>query len=185
MLVCGEDLGMVPATVPSVMEDLGILSLEIQRMPKDEDREFGHPADYPYMSVCSTSSHDMSTVRGWWEEDRGLVQRFYNSILGHQGEAPYFCEPWIAEAVLVQHLYSPSMWAVFPLQDLLAIDGGLRREKPQEEQINVPANPNHYWQYRMHMNLEDLNKEADFNQKLAHLIQVSGRGIQQLEKEMV
>ncbi|MEL6192326.1 MAG: 4-alpha-glucanotransferase [Bacteroidota bacterium] len=185
MLVCGEDLGMVPATVPSVMDELGILSLEIQRMPKDEDREFGHPADYPYMSVCSTSSHDMSTVRGWWEEDRGLVQRFYNSILGHQGEAPYFCEPWIAESVLVQHLYSPSMWAVFPLQDLLAIDGGLRREKPQEEQINVPANPNHYWQYRMHMNLEDLIKETDFNQKLAHLIQVSGRGIQQLEKEMV
>ncbi|MEM6765375.1 MAG: 4-alpha-glucanotransferase [Bacteroidota bacterium] len=185
MLVCGEDLGMVPATVPSVMDELGILSLEIQRMPKDQHREFGHPADYPYMSVCSTSSHDMSTIRGWWEEDRELVQRFYETILGHNDAAPYFCEPWIAEEVLVQHLYSPSMWAVFPIQDLLAIDGQIRREMPQEEQINVPANPNHYWQYRMHMNLEELITETSFSQKLAGLIQKSGRGIQQVEKEKV
>jgi 4-alpha-glucanotransferase len=34
MLICGEDLGMVPHCVPDVMEQLGILSLEIQRMPK-------------------------------------------------------------------------------------------------------------------------------------------------------
>ncbi|MFX6027817.1 4-alpha-glucanotransferase, partial [Acinetobacter baumannii] len=49
MIVCGEDLGLVPACVPDVMKQLGLLSLEIQRMPKDATREFFHPNDAPYM----------------------------------------------------------------------------------------------------------------------------------------
>ena len=69
MLVCGEDLGMIPGCVAWVMNDLRILSLEIQRMPKDPAQEFGHPDWYPYRSVCTISTHDMSTLRGWWEED--------------------------------------------------------------------------------------------------------------------
>lgn len=40
MLVCGEDLGMIPDCVAWVMNDLRILSLEIQRMPKDPKQEF-------------------------------------------------------------------------------------------------------------------------------------------------
>ena len=82
MLVCGEDLGMVPHCVPDVMKQLGILSLEIQRMPKDPAKEFSHPADAPYLSVIMPSTHDMSTVRGWWEEDRNKTQRFFNHELG-------------------------------------------------------------------------------------------------------
>jgi 4-alpha-glucanotransferase len=76
MLICGEDLGMVPHCVPDVMEQLGILSLEIQRMPKDATKEFFHPNDAPYLSVVTPSTHDMSTIRGWWEEDRGRTQHF-------------------------------------------------------------------------------------------------------------
>jgi 4-alpha-glucanotransferase len=175
MLVCGEDLGMVPDCVPGVMNELGILSLEIQRMPKDSAKEFAHPGDAPYLSVVSPSTHDMSTVRGWWEEDRTVTQRFFNHSLGQGGEAPWFCEPWIAEVVLNQHLHSPAMWTIFPLQDLFAIDGDLRKEDPHSERINVPANSQHHWEYRMHIGLEDLMKADDFNQKLRHLIQASGR----------
>jgi 4-alpha-glucanotransferase len=47
MLICGEDLGMVPRCVPDVMKQLGILSLEIQRMPKETTKEFFHPNDAP------------------------------------------------------------------------------------------------------------------------------------------
>ncbi|RMG56551.1 MAG: 4-alpha-glucanotransferase [Bacteroidetes bacterium] len=175
MLVCGEDLGMVPASVPGVMRELGLLSLEIQRMPKDPKQEFFHPADAPYLSVVSTSTHDMPTLRGWWEEDRDVTQGFFNRILGKEGEAPYFCEPWIAQMVLIQHLHSPSMWAILPLQDLLAIDGELRRENPQEEQINVPANPRHYWRYRMHVSLEDLLAQEGYNRFLRGFVEGSGR----------
>lgn len=175
MLVCGEDLGMVPDCVPGVMEELGMLSLEIQRMPKETGRHFGHPADAPYLSVVSPSSHDMSTVRGWWEEDRAVTQQFYNEVLKHPGDAPFYCEPWICQEILEHHLASPAMWAIFPLQDLLAIDGDLRIENPHAERINVPANPKHYWQYRMHLDLETLAAEKEFNKGLKDLVKQAGR----------
>ncbi len=175
MLICGEDLGMVPHSVPEVMQQLGILSLEIQRMPKNPQTEFFHPKDAPYLSVVTPSSHDMSTIRGWWEEDREKTQRFYNNILGEQGEAPYFCDSWVNRAIVLQHLYSPAMWSIFQMQDILGMSENLRRENPNEERINIPANPNHYWNYRMHIGLEQLLKEKDFNNELKDYIINSGR----------
>jgi 4-alpha-glucanotransferase len=175
MLICGEDLGMVPACVPDVMKQLGFLSLEIQRMPKDPKSEFFHPNDAPYLSVVTPSTHDMSTVRGWWEEERSKTQRFYNNEIGQYGEAPVFCEAWVNKQVVIQHLYSPSMWAVFQMQDILGIDEKLRRQDPNEERINVPANPKHYWKYRMHVSLEELLRQKPFTNELKQLITASGR----------
>ncbi len=176
MLICGEDLGMVPHCVPDVMKELGILSLEIQRMPKATGITFFHPKDAPYLSVVTPSTHDMSTLRGWWEEDRDLSQRFFNEILGYEGKAPWFCEPWLNRAILWQHFQSPAMWSIFQLQDLLGIDGKLRRENPQEERINVPANPKNYWQYRVHIALEDLLTAEEFNGDVRKMVTESGRG---------
>ncbi len=175
MLVCGEDLGMVPDCVPDVLHELGILRLFIQRMPKETDREFGYLHDAPYLSVASPSTHDMSTLRGWWEEDREQTNRYFRSMLGHSGEAPPQCEPWIVEEILIQHLYSSAMWTIFPIQDLLATDEELRREEVHEERINVPGNPENQWKYRMHLNLEDLNREKGFNRKIEGMIRASGR----------
>ncbi len=175
MLVCGEDLGLVPACVPDVMRQLGLLSLEIQRMPKDPKRTFFHPSDAPYLSVVTPSTHDMSTIRGWWEEDKERIQQFYNHELGQSGEAPYYCEAWINTAIVIQHLYSPSMWTVFQLQDLMGMDAALRKEDPHGERINIPADPKHYWRYRMHVTLESLLQQDDFNSTLQGFIQQSGR----------
>ena len=176
MLICGEDLGLVPACVPDLMQQMGLLSLEIQRMPKDNTKEFFHPNDAPYLSVVTPSTHDMSTIRGWWEEDKTKIQKFYNHDLGKEGGAPYYCEAWINKLIVVQHLYSPAMWAIFQLQDLMGIDDAIRTENPNDERINVPANPKHYWRYRMHISLEDLQKEKVFNDELKGLIERSGRG---------
>ena len=175
MLVCGEDLGMIPDCVPSVMAGEQILSLEIQRMPKDPKVEFGSTYDYPYLSICTTGTHDMNPLRAWWEEDRGVTQRFYNQVLGAWGDAPYFCEPWICEQVISMHLKSPAMLTVLPLQDWLAMDGELRRENPHDERINVPANSRHYWRYRMHITLEELLKAERLNDMITHKIAESGR----------
>lgn len=175
MLVCGEDLGMVPHCVPDLMQQLGILSLEIQRMPKDPHKEFFHPNDAPYMSVITPSTHDMSTVRSWWEENREKTQHFFNNVLGQWGEAPVYCEPWINRAIVLQHLYSPAMWSIFQLQDILGMSETLRRENPHDERINNPANPRHYWQYRMHIPLEELVREKDFNDELRGYVVNSGR----------
>jgi 4-alpha-glucanotransferase len=175
MLVCGEDLGMVPACVPEVMTQLGLLSLEIQRMPKALGQEFSRPKDAPYLSVVTPSTHDMSTIRGWWKEDRNLIRKFYNQELGQPGNAPEECEPWLNKAIVSQHLASPAMWSIFQLQDLLGMDGRLRRNHPEDERINVPANPNNYWRYRTHLTLESLLREQAFNDGLRNSIKQSGR----------
>lgn len=176
MLICGEDLGMVPESVPGVMSDLGILSLEIQRMSKTPTTEFLKAEHIPYLSVASPSTHDMSPIRLWWEELKWEEKRrFLQNELGITGEPPYYLEPWLATIIIKQHLDWKSMWIVFPLQDILAIDDKLRRENPIAERINVPANPQHYWRYRMHLTLEQLLLEDKFNQKVERLIIMSGR----------
>ena len=175
MLVCGEDLGMVPHCVPDVMKQTGILSLEIQRMPKDVNREFFNPAYAPYLSVVTPSTHDMSTIRGWWEEDRVKTQKFFNEELGQWGDAPFFCDAWINRAIVQQHLHSPAMWSIFQLQDLLGMDENIRRENPNDERINVPSIPNYYWRYRIHIYLEDLIKAKPFNEQLKEMVKSSGR----------
>jgi 4-alpha-glucanotransferase len=175
MLVCGEDLGMVPDSVPDVMNELEILSLEIQRMPKKQNTEFAMPADAPYNSVCTTSTHDMNPIRAWWEEDPNITQRFYNRALGMQGIAPEKCEQWIAERIIQQHLESKAMWIILPWQDWIALDAKLSHEHPFAERINVPSNPRNFWCYRMHIPLEKLLKEEKFNTKLGEMIKKAGR----------
>ncbi len=175
MLICGEDLGLVPACVPDVMRQLGLLSLEVQRMPKELNKEFSRPRAAPYLSVVTPGTHDMSTIRGWWEEDRNRTQRFYNHELGLPGEAPPHCEAWINKAVILQHLASPAMWAVLQLQDLLGMDDKLRRADFDAERINVPANPKNQWHYRMHLTLEKLLQADQFNFDLKAMIQQNDR----------
>ncbi|MDO9154128.1 MAG: 4-alpha-glucanotransferase [Paludibacter sp.] len=175
MLVCGEDLGMVPDSVPNVMNELEILSLEIQRMPKKPNTEFAMPADAPYLSVCTTSTHDMNPLRAWWEEDANVSQRFYNRALGMQGTAPEKCEQWIAERIVEQHLESNAMWIILPLQDWIAVESTLCLDHPYAERINVPSNPRNFWCYRMHIALEKLLKEEKFNNKLKEMIEKAGR----------
>ncbi len=175
MLVCGEDLGMVPDSVPDVMNALEIVSLEIQRMPKKPNTEFALPADAPYRSVCTTGTHDMNPLRAWWEEDHAISQRFYNQVLGMQGPAPLECQTWIIERIIQQHLDSKAMLIILPWQDWIAIDAGLRHEHPFAERINVPSNPRNFWCYRMHITLEQLLTEDRFNDKVKEMISTSGR----------
>jgi 4-alpha-glucanotransferase len=144
-------------------------------MPKRVGLEFSRPGDAPYLSVVTPSTHDMSTIRGWWEEDYALTQKFYNQELHRPGEAPTHCDPAINRAIVRQHLESPAMWSIFQLQDLLGMDEALRRDDPSAERINVPAIPQFYWRYRMHLTLEKLQKAEAFNHELAELIKKSGR----------
>lgn len=175
MLVCGEDLGMIPDCVAWVMNDLRILSLEIQRMPKNPAEEFGRLNEYPYRSVCTFSTHDMSTLRGWWEEDYQQTQRYYNQMLGHYGTAPAIATPELCEEVVRNHLYSNSILCILSLQDWLSMDGKWRNPNVQEERINIPANPRHYWRYRMHLTLEQLMKAESLNEKIRELVKQTGR----------
>jgi 4-alpha-glucanotransferase len=175
MLVCAEDLGMVPDCVPWVMNELKILSLELQSMPKDPKVRFGHLSRNPYRSVCTISSHDMPTLRQWWDEDMGRTQEYYNTMLYREGAAPHPLPGWLASDIIARHLASPSMLCVLSIQDWLAIDENLRLPDQNAERINIPANPRHYWRYRMHLNLEDLMENQEFTNIIIKLINESGR----------
>lgn len=175
MLVCAEDLGMVPDCVPWVMDELKILSLELQSMPKDPSVKFGHLSRNPYRSVCTISSHDMPTLRMWWDENIQRTQEYYNTMLYRQGSAPHPLPGWLASDIISRHLTSPSMLCILSIQDWLATDEALRLPDADAERINIPATPKHYWRYRMHLNIEDLAADKRFVQNITEMISQSGR----------
>ena len=170
MLTCGEDLGMIPACVPDVMREEGILSLEIERMPKELGVAVGNTSTYPYFSVTATSTHDMANIRSWWQEDKELTQRYWRDILHLEGEPEKECSALTAQRIIERQMLSSSILAILPLQDWLATDESLRQADPASERINIPANPNHYWRYRMHLTLEELLTQHKFNQHIGQLV---------------
>ena len=175
MLVCGEDLGMVPACVGPVMKQLGILSLEIQAMPKAFGVPFAQLHENPYRSVDTIFTHDMPTLRLWWKEDKNRTQLYYNNVLEHDGTAPSEPFGWLCEEIVAHHLNSPSMLCLISLQDWLAMDEGLRNPNLEEERINVPANPKNYWRYRMHLPISKLLEAKTLNDRIKLLIERSER----------
>ncbi|CAL1352309.1 unnamed protein product [Linum trigynum] len=175
MLACGEDLGLIPACVHPVMQELGMIGLRIQRMPSEPDLKFGVPSQYSYMTVCAPSCHDCSTLRAWWEEDAERRQQYFKTIFGSDELPPDTCLPAIANFIIRQHVESPSMWAIFPLQDLLALKEDYTKRPANEETINDPTNPKHYWRYRVHVTLETLMKDSELKSIIKGLISGSGR----------
>eukprot|EP00257_Ricinus_communis_P026524 XP_025013938.1 4-alpha-glucanotransferase DPE2 isoform X2 [Ricinus communis] len=175
MLACGEDLGLIPACVHPVMQELGLIGLRIQRMPSEPDLEFGIPSKYSYMTVCAPSCHDCSTFRAWWEEDEERRLRFFKIVVGSDILPPSQCTPDVACFIIRQHVEAPSMWAIFPLQDLLALKKEYMTRPATEETINDPTNPKHYWRYRVHVTLESLMKDKELKSTLKGLIHGSGR----------
>ena len=176
MLMCAEDLGMVPECVPWAMNRLHILSLEIQSMPKEAGCRFAHLSHYPYLSVCTTSTHDTPTMRAWWDEDADRAQAYFTQMLHHDGAAPHPMPGWLAKDIVERNLMAPSALCILPLQDWLAIDEGLRLPDAGAERINIPADPHHLWRYRMHLNIEELAAATRFNETIKQLVEASGRG---------
>lgn len=172
MLVCAEDLGMVPDCVAWVMDQLRILSLELQQMPKDPKVKFGILSRNPYRSVCTLSTHDMPTLRQWWDEDYERTQVYYSSMLYRGGAAPHPLPGWLARDIIANQLTCPSMLCILSLQDWFALDEKLRLPDTDAERINIPANPRHYWRYRMHINIEDLIADKEYNDAIKELVKL-------------
>ena len=170
MLCCAEDLGMVPECVPWVMRRLEMLSLEMESMPKGWER-FGRLEQNPYLSVATISSHDTPTLRMWWDEDEARTETYYHDILHHHGKAPHPLTGELAAEIIEHHMRCPSMLCIISLQDWLATDEGLRLPDASAERVNIPANPHHYWRYRMHLDLEDLLRNKAFATKVRNLVQ--------------
>ncbi|XAR48322.1 4-alpha-glucanotransferase [Bertholletia excelsa] len=182
MLACGEDLGLIPSCVHPVMQELGLIGLRIQRMPSEPGLEFGIPSQYPYMTVCAPSCHDCSTLRAWWEEDEERRCRYFKTIVGSDRSPPCQCVPEITYFILQRHVEAPSMWAIFPLQDLLALKEEYTARPAAEETINDPTNPKHYWRYRVHVTLESLLNDKELKTTIKDLVRGSGRSYPRSEE---
>ncbi len=175
LLACGEDLGMLPDCVEPVLDHLRILTLEIQQMPKHPGFEYTHLESNPIRSVCTISTHDMSPLRLWWQENPERRQRYYITMLQKEGRAPEQLPAHLAEEIIARHLYCPSMLCILQLQDWLAMDGELRGKRPQDERINTPSDPYNRWQYRMHLTIEQLLAASRYNNKVKTMITRSRR----------
>ena len=171
MLTCGEDLGMLNESVHRCMARLNILSLEVEIMPKEYGRTLADPAGYPYSSVCATSTHDTPTLRMWL----GKLLNTSSETDTETGLSIPDASPEECLKVLRRNLSAPSMLAIFPLQDWLSINGKLRNKYVNSERINDPADPDHEWKYRMHLDLEDLNAADAYNSQLRELLEECNR----------
>ena len=176
MLACAEDLGMVPACVKDVLDKLKILSLQIERMPKKSGVLFDRSEENPYLSVCPTSTHDTSTLRGWWSEEASNNNVYFREVLNNSGIAPADCDTWLCKSIIERHLLSPSIFTIIPLQDWFSLLEELRRDDFENERINNPSNPLNYWGYRMHIEIKELITNIKFITIVKTLVQSSGRG---------
>ena len=103
------------------------------------------------------------------------TQQYYQSVLHRVGDAPDECTSEIAEQIIRNHLHASSMLTIIPLQDWFAFSDELKRTDTVSERINIPENPNHIWNYRMHITLEQLLHANELNQKICEMIESSGR----------
>ena len=175
MLVCAEDLGMLPDCVEPVLDQLRILTLEVQQMSKQQGFEYAHLDANPIRSVCTITTHDMPSLRQWWQENPERRQRYYVTMLQKEGRAPEQLPPHLAEEIVARHLYCPSMLCLLSLQDWLSMDSELRSKHPQDDRINTPSDPYSRWQYRMHLTIEELLQADRYNNKVRTMIQRSKR----------
>jgi 4-alpha-glucanotransferase len=175
MLICAEDLGMLPDCVEPVLDQLRILTLEVQLMPKRQGFEFAHLEANPIRSVCTVTTHDMPSLRLWWQDNPERRQRYYVTMLQKEGRAPEQLPAHLAEEIIARHLYSPSMLCILSLQDWLAMDSELWNKNPREERINIPSDPYNHWQWRMHIKIEDLLTSDRFNSKIRTMVERSKR----------
>ena len=170
MLPCAEDLGAVPACVPKVLSQLGILGLRVVRWHREWTKA-GEPFvpfdEYPELSVCTPAVHDSSCLREWW--DREADQKVFCDFLGIPS-LPRVYNPGTARLVLSKVASAASRFRVFQIQDLLHLSNRWYAADPASERINVPGTMNDFnWTYRLPAAIEELMKDEDLLRAVSEL----------------
>lgn len=161
MLLCAEDLGMLPHSVSEVLSECEILSLEILRMPKKSVAHIVRKEDIPLLSVLSTSTHDMPTLRAWWQE----LSEDDREELGHFYGTP--SSPSLSAKGLVSALFETSaLFVILPLQDWCVLSGYGSGIDPRSERINIPEDAQHIWNYRMCGTIETLRADTELKEQI-------------------
>ena len=173
MLVCAEDLGTVPNCVPEVLQELKILALRIERWTRQwaqEGQPYVSASQYPRLSVCTTSCHDTSSLRGLWKEG-DFDRQLYWKHLGQAGAPPEELGPDHVCEILAHLFASNSLLAIPPLQDYLALGTRWLPANPDEERVNIPGTVGpHNWAWRTPCTVEELSSAVELNQAILELV---------------
>ena len=126
--------------------------------------------DYPRLSVCTTSCHDTSTLRGLWEE-ADFDKSFYWSHAQLPGIAPEKLSPPVVRDILAHVFTANSLFCIPPLQDYLALSSALSECDPKEERVNIPGTVGgKNWTYRMPCSVEELLTNAGLIAEISKLV---------------
>jgi 4-alpha-glucanotransferase len=184
-LVVGEDLGTVPPGFRERMAAANILSYRILSFEQGSEGRFHSPEAYPPLSMAVLGSHDLPTLRGWWEGRDIALKRRYDLLTDEEAawqrdtrardKATLLDalraagvldagEPDIAALSRALHGFlgrSASRLAVAQLDDML--DEG--------DQVNVPSTSHEHpnWRRKLTVPLEGLAGHAGFEDACAAL----------------
>lgn len=186
MIPCGEDLGVNIGCVPKIMEAHGILGLRVARWCRKWEKPSQPYVDfknYEPLSVTTTSVHDSSTIRQWWQDEKDSAAAFVranpeyfgvnknlpeeeaNRIIAETAQKPFSEE--IARSVMSASLSSASLWNISPLQDYLYMEKKYWLSDAANERINVPGTVSDFnWTYRLPASLETLLSDKKLIEKI-------------------
>lgn len=166
MIPCGEDLGVGIACVPETMLKHDILGLRVVRWSRkwsEENQPYVDFEDYTPLSVTTTSVHDSSTIRQWWEDELPKEDAeeicSVRALVDEENQYSEFT-PEIAKQLLINCGKAASKWYINPLQDYLYTNKKYWLENAEDERINVPGSVNEFnWTYRIPASIEELTKD--------------------------
>ncbi len=194
-VVVGEDLGVVPDEMRHAMPEFGLYHYKVLLFEKLDGR-FRRPEEYLRRALATVTTHDMPTLRSYWEgrdielcrrlhlyptleiendvvrereHDRGLLL----AALQEQGLRPARpatpSEPFTADLAHALHLYlarSPTALVALQIEDLLGMT----------EPVNVPGTDREYpnWQRKLTVDIEDIAVREDFTAHLADIDRARG-----------
>jgi 4-alpha-glucanotransferase len=75
MLLCAEDLGIIPQCCTNALLEFGICGNDVQRWVKDWNKrhDFLEPQEYRALAVVMLSTHDTTNWKAWWQYEAGTV----------------------------------------------------------------------------------------------------------------
>jgi len=172
-LVVGEDLGTVPEGFRERMAEARILSYRVLFFEKDANG-FLPPGRYPTLAVAVAGSHDLPTLRGWWEagdidlkehlhlypdadgaaaarQERARDREHLLAALRNEGLLPGSGNVGVETLGSAAHAYlsrSKSALAVAQIDDIT----------DEADPVNVPATSNEHpnWRRRLSLTLDEL-----------------------------
>ena len=177
MIPCAEDLGVNLKVMPEVLQKLEILSLKVVRWCREWEKN-GQPYipfdQYPALSVATTSVHDSSTLRQWWNSEKDSVRAFLSACKTENcPDSNSAFTPDIAEFILKTVAKCASLLLINPLQDYLFLEHCFYLENENDERINVPGSVNSFnWTYRIPVSIEEMSENKSLLNKIKTVVQL-------------